>query len=190
MRIIAGRFKGRKLPYREKSGLRVTSQKVKEAAFGIIGQKINNARVLDLYCGYGTLGLEALSRGASFVTFVDVSRQSLRQLKKFLEELGVEDQAEVLKKDAIKMLKKASGETAYDVIIMDPPYRLKAEVQTLKAVSKFHILKKEGICVVEHYSGNELPEKVSSLARTKHRTYGETSLDIYQLAGETLQQAT
>ncbi len=180
MKIIAGKFKGRNLDYRERKGLRVTSQKVKEAMFGIIGKKVQDANVLDLYCGYGTLGIEAISRGAKHVTFVDVDGQALKQLKYFLDKLGVKDQAHLIKRDAIKAIKHQKPES-FDIVLMDPPYHLRCEEKTLKAIVKYNILKPEGLCVVEHYSDNELPDAVGNFVKKKTKVYGDTSISIYFL---------
>jgi 16S rRNA (guanine966-N2)-methyltransferase len=178
MKIIAGKFKGRNLSYRERKGLRVTSQLVKEAMFGIIGKRVEESNFMDLYCGYGSLGLEAISRGAKKVVFVDVDGQALKQLKYFLEKLEVLEQSELVKRDAIKVVKHMEP-GHFDVIVMDPPYHVDAEEKTLEAIDKYKILKPDGMCVVEHYSDNEMPESVGKLKKVKIRIYGDTALSVY-----------
>ncbi len=182
MKIIAGKFKGRNLEYRTRRGLRVTSQKVKEAIFSILGSSINNARVMDLYCGYGSLGLEAISRGASHVTFVDVDSGALKQLKFFLDKLGIVDQATVIKRDAVKAVKQGTPESL-DLVLMDPPYHVKFEIKTLEAIDKADLIKPGGIAVVEHYAENKLPEQVGRFTLRKVKTYGDTAVSIYLLPG-------
>jgi 16S rRNA (guanine(966)-N(2))-methyltransferase RsmD len=178
MKIIAGKFKGRNLTYRERRGLRVTSQLVKEAMFGIIGDRVENSIVLDLYCGYGTLGLEAISRGAKKVIFADTDGQALKQLKFFLEKLEVVEQGELIKRDSIKVVKHLEPRTM-DIVVMDPPYHIRFEEKTLEAISKSEILKINGLCVVEHYSENSMPDTVGKLQKVKSRVYGDTALSIY-----------
>jgi 16S rRNA (guanine966-N2)-methyltransferase len=183
MKIIAGKFKGRNLAYRERRGLRVTSQKVKEAIFGMIGGLIEGSQVMDLFCGYGSLGLEAISRGASHVTFVDVDFQAFKQLSFFLEKLELESQATMVKRDAIKVIKHQQPES-FNIVLMDPPYHIKMEEKTLEAVDKEKILKPGGMCIVEHSSETELPESVGGLVKKKNRVYGDTAVTIYILKGE------
>lgn len=183
MKIIAGKFKGRNLEYRTRQGLRVTSQKVKEAMYSILGKSIEDARVLDLYCGLGTLGIEGISRGASHVTFVDVDANSLKQLKFFIDKLEIESQTAIIKRDAIKAIKQMEPDS-FDIIIMDPPYHVGCEVKTMEAIQKCKILKAGGICVVEHYEDNPLPQDVDGLQLRKAKVYGDTSLSIYMLPKE------
>lgn len=178
MKIIAGKFKGKNLDYRHRRGLRVTSQKVKEAMFGIIGDRVEDAAVLDIYCGYGSLGIEAISRGAKEVIFVDVDGGSLKQLKYFLDKLNVLDQTTLIKRDAIKALKHQDP-NAFDLILMDPPYHIKVEEKTLESILKYEILKKGGMCVVEHYFENVLADRIGTLVKKKVKKYGDTCLSIF-----------
>ncbi len=179
MRIIAGKFKGKNLEFRKRRGLRVTSQKVKEAMFSILGNLGEEMELLDLYCGYGTLGIEAISRGAGKVVFVDVDGNSLKQLDYFLENLGIKEQTTIIKRDAIKTIKHFS-ENQFDLIIMDPPYHVHFEEKTLTAIDKYKILKPDGICVVEHFTQNPIPDRMGSLVKYKEKIYGDTTLSMYQ----------
>lgn len=179
MRIIAGKFKGKNLEFRKRRGLRATSQKVKEAMFSILGNLSEEIELLDLYCGYGTLGIEAISRGAGKVVFVDVDGNSLKQLDYFLDNLGIKDQAKIIKRDAIKTIKHFS-ENQFDLIIMDPPYHVHFEEKTLTAIDKYKVLKPDGICVVEHFTQNPIPDRIGSLIKYKEKVYGDTTLSMYQ----------
>lgn len=183
MKIIAGRFKGKNLEYRPRRGLRVTGQKVKEAMFGMIGELVEDANVLDLYCGYGSLGLEAISRGAKHVTFVDVDSQALKQLKYFLDKLNISDQAAVIKRDAVKALKHHDP-GAFDLIVMDPPYHIRSEKKTMEAIDKYGIMKEDGMLVVEHHSENRLPDRIGGLGRIKEKKYGDTGVSVYVVGGK------
>ncbi|MCD4785247.1 MAG: 16S rRNA (guanine(966)-N(2))-methyltransferase RsmD [Candidatus Eremiobacteraeota bacterium] len=186
MKVIAGKFKGRNLEFRTRRGLRVTSQKVKEAMFSMIGDNIIKAVVLDLFCGYGTLGIEAISRGAKEVTFVETDTHTVKQLKYFLEQLDVAGQATLIRRDAIKAVKHCK-ENSFDIVFMDPPYHINYEEKALKVVDKYKIIKPGGICILEHYSKNSIPDRVGDLVKFKEKKYGDTSLSIFEIQPEEVQ---
>jgi 16S rRNA (guanine966-N2)-methyltransferase len=123
LRIVAGRFGGRRLVAPPGDATRPTADRVREALFSILGPaRLDGARVLDLFAGSGALGLEALSRGAAAATFVDSSPAALRALRANLAALGAE--AEVVRSDAVRWLRAASaGDRQYDLVFLDPPYR-------------------------------------------------------------------
>ncbi|HEY8535354.1 MAG TPA: 16S rRNA (guanine(966)-N(2))-methyltransferase RsmD [Vicinamibacterales bacterium] len=121
MRVIAGTYGGRILKAPPGAGTRPTSDRVREALFAILGPRVADARVLDLFAGSGALGLEALSRGAREVTFVDHAASAIRAIKANLAALGAT--AEVHRIDAIRFVRAASGNAAqYDLVFLDPPY--------------------------------------------------------------------
>ena len=123
MRVIAGRWGGRQLISPKGSDTRPTADRVREALFSILGEFVQDARVLDLFAGSGALGLEALSRGAAAATFVDASAAAVTVVKANLEALGGE--AEVRRSDALRFLRAAAGKARhYDLVLLDPPYRL------------------------------------------------------------------
>src|SRR3954453_13668244 len=122
MRVIAGSYGGRTLKAPAGDGTRPTSDRVREALFSILGDRVAGARVLDLFAGSGALGIEALSRGAASATFVDDAPAALRVLRANLEALG--EDAEVVRADAVRWLRAASGRAhQYDLVLLDPPYR-------------------------------------------------------------------
>src|SRR5919198_6604295 len=123
MRVISGRWGGRRLQAPAGAATRPTSDRVREALFSILADRVGGARVLDLFAGSGALGIEALSRGAAEATFVDSAPAAIRAIKANLEALGA--QAEVRRADARRFLSGASGEARqYDLVFLDPPYRL------------------------------------------------------------------
>jgi 16S rRNA (guanine(966)-N(2))-methyltransferase RsmD len=184
MKVIAGKFKGKTLNFRERQGLRPTSQKVKEAMFSILGDIVEDANVLDLFCGYGGLGIEAISRGARHVHFVDVDPQALKQVTHFMGVLGIDGQGTAIKRDFIKALKHLD-ENTFDIILMDPPYNANFEEKSIKTIEKYNLLKPDGIIMVEHSSDNTLPDVVGKFVKFKLKEYGDTALSVYRVSGST-----
>jgi 16S rRNA (guanine(966)-N(2))-methyltransferase RsmD len=122
VRVIAGRYGGRRLKAPPGDATRPTSDRVREALFSILGDRVPGARVLDLFAGSGALGLEALSRGAASVTFVDSAPGALAALRANLAALGAE--GEVVRADGLRWLRAASAAARqYDLVFLDPPYR-------------------------------------------------------------------
>ena len=122
MRIVAGRFKGRRLVAPRGTATRPTSDRVREALFSVLGPSVQGARVLDLFAGSGALGLEALSRGAATAVFVDRSPRAIAAIAANLEALGID--AHVHRMEARAALRAAlARREAYDLVFLDPPYR-------------------------------------------------------------------
>jgi 16S rRNA (guanine966-N2)-methyltransferase len=123
MRVIAGRYGGRRLQAPAGVATRPTSDRVREALFSVLGARVEEARVLDLFAGSGALGIEALSRGAAEATFVETAPAALRAVRANLAVLGV--QAQVRRAGALRFLGAASRDARqYDLVFLDPPYRL------------------------------------------------------------------
>jgi 16S rRNA (guanine(966)-N(2))-methyltransferase RsmD len=123
VRVIAGRWGGRRLQAPRGHSTRPTSDRVREAVFSVLGERVAGSRVLDLYAGSGALGIEALSRGAGAATFVDTAPGALSAIRANLEALGAE--AEVRRGDGRRFLGDASADARqYDLVFLDPPYRL------------------------------------------------------------------
>src|SRR5881392_796168 len=123
MRVIAGEYGGRRLQTPAGLDTRPTSDRVREALFSILGERVADARVLDLFAGSGALGLEALSRGAAEATFVDSAPAAIRALRENLAALAAE--AELRREDALRFLDGAArARRHYDLVFLDPPYRL------------------------------------------------------------------
>ncbi|MBE3089066.1 MAG: 16S rRNA (guanine(966)-N(2))-methyltransferase RsmD, partial [Actinobacteria bacterium] len=128
MRIIAGEFKGKKLKIPEDYDIRPTQDRVKESIFNVLGETIINRKVLDLFSGSGSLGIEALSRGCQFAYFVDNSFKSINLIKKNLELLkNLERSCKIIKSDAVDFLKKNKS-IIWDFIFVDPPYKIESRV--------------------------------------------------------------
>jgi 16S rRNA (guanine(966)-N(2))-methyltransferase RsmD len=163
---------------------RPTSDRVKEAMFNIIASldAIENATVLDLYAGTGSLGIEALSRNACSCTFVEHDRNALETLKRNISSTGCESLTEVISMDAAKALKLLSAKgRSFSLVFLDPPYASStAYTRSMDIISK-GLLKPDGLLVTESSSASPLPEQICGLTRINRRVYGDTALDFFIL---------
>lgn len=170
MRIISGKYKGRTI--RPPVGIRPTSDKLRETVFNIIQHEIGGAKVLDLYAGSGAYGIEALSRGAASVTFVDQSGRSISAIKANLNTLGENQQ--VVQADALEWVRNQSGE--YDLIFIDPPY----DSFDSGVLESGQLLGERGILLLEISSRTPDPATPDALDLLDKRLYGDTKLMIFQ----------
>ena len=163
-------------------GIRPSSDKVKEALFSLIGQDITNLTVLDLFAGTGSLGIDALSRGAICAIFIDKSRNCLRLIKKNLSLCGYDNSGTVLKRDLSKGLpwKHPLMKKDFDLVFVDPPYGKGFIPPLLKEFSMQEVLSSTALVVAESSKNDELPPKVGNLQLIDTRIYGETKIDIYR----------
>jgi 16S rRNA (guanine966-N2)-methyltransferase len=140
LRIIGGQWRSRRLSFIAAEGLRPTTDRVRETLFNWITPNIPGARCLDLFTGSGALGLEALSREARSVTFIDLSPHAISSLKNNLQTLQASN-AEVVCTDSVKWLKNTASETAYDIIFIDPPFRCNLVAQCVELLEFSNLLK-------------------------------------------------
>lgn len=175
MRIISGMSKGRKLVTPKSLSLRPTSDRVKESIFNILSEEIEGGVVLDLFAGTGNLGIEALSRGAKNVIFVEKGRHALGLIQRNLAQLRLEERSEVLPIDTIRAIRilKQRGKT-FDVIFMDPPYEKGLVEKTLVKLRSHQIYDKDSILVVEHHRRELLPPIIHGWNLIRRREMGET----------------
>jgi 16S rRNA (guanine966-N2)-methyltransferase len=178
MRITGGIGKGRRLKVPKGSRVRPTSDKVKQALFNILGDQIDNAVFLDLFAGAGGIGIEALSRGAARVTFVDASRESLQSIKQNIEQMGFGERAEIVQAKAETFLKKASG--PYDIVFLDPPYADELS-PLLELIAGSGLVKQDAIVIAEHFKKQPSPEHAGLLTLYRQAKYGDTILAFYKL---------
>ncbi|MBI4747327.1 MAG: 16S rRNA (guanine(966)-N(2))-methyltransferase RsmD [Acidobacteria bacterium] len=180
MRIISGQFKGRRIRTVDGLSVRPTSDRLRETLFNILSTQVVEARFLDLCAGSGAVGIEACSRGASQVTFVENARHAVRMLIDNLTALGIEDGVELIQRDVLKALKQLmTEERAYDFIFFDPPYASPVYQPVLKQLGESKLLSPDGWLVVEHHAKQTLPETVGLLRRFREVRQGETSLSFY-----------
>jgi 16S rRNA (guanine(966)-N(2))-methyltransferase RsmD len=188
MRISGGTAKGRRtvtkrLLTKARSGerLRPTSSKVREALFDILRKRIEGASFVDLYAGSGTVGLEALSRGAEQTIFVEPDGLRVQTIKNSLHEFGFQKRARVVKGRAYEFLKKASSyNERFDIFFVDPPYQSEEIEKILPVLGGEGLLNIDGIVIVEHFFKKQISEKAVGLKMEKNYRYGDTLLTIYR----------
>jgi 16S rRNA (guanine966-N2)-methyltransferase len=177
-RITGGELRGRvvRAPAGAGPGFRPTAARVREALFSILGVRVREARFADLYAGTGIVGLEALSRGAREVVFVEEQRALSRSIVEHCAQLGLREVTTVITGRLPSALRRLAG--AFDVVFMDPPYGDSLAEETL-AATRGHVA--EGALVVyEHSSRYNPPERPAGLRLVDRRVYGDSALGLYQ----------
>ena len=182
MRITGGEFRSRPLKAPKGSLTRPTSDRVREALFSILGPRaVTGAKALDLYAGTGALGLEALSRGAEGVVFVERSKEAVAALHANVEALGVGGRARVLASSVERAAARLQPETeSFDLVFVDPPYADVASGVVKGALESLFVplLAARGMLVLEHAS-RDRPPALEGLTLDDTRTYGDTTLSFY-----------
>lgn len=172
LRITGGELRGRRLRT-PGGGARPSADRVRESLFARLGP-LDGARVLDLYAGSGALGIEALSRGALAVTFVERSRRGVAVLRANLAALGLGDRAQVLCGDAIAVVRRLGSQGArFDLVLLDPPYASGEAARALAALRDAAILAPGAMLVIESGRRHPVPQ-VEGFARRDERRYGDT----------------
>jgi 16S rRNA (guanine966-N2)-methyltransferase len=181
MRIVGGDLGGRVVRAPAGAATRPTSEKVREAMFGILdrlGSPMEGARVLDLFAGSGALGIEALSRGASHATFVDFGKLPLGVIRGNLNDLGLEPRATVVGSDAVAAAARPVAQP-FDFVFIDPPYASDLATRASLALPAAN-LAPEATIIIEHDRRHAPPERLGSLVRIDERRYGDTLVSFYQ----------
>lgn len=181
MRVISGLYRGRVLKSPQDAKTRPTSDRLRETLFNILAPLINKeTRFLDLCAGTGAIGIEALSRGAAFVTFVDKSKRSCALIEENLDKLAVpESQTEILNHEAENFTGR-DHELGWDIVFFDPPYESDYSLVLHAFGFKEDLLGERGLLVVEHHTKRQLPDEVGALRRWRVLKQGETSLSFYE----------
>ena len=177
MRIISGTLKGRLINFLKNSGTRPLKDNVRESIFNILKHsnlvktKIKNSNILDLYSGTGSFGIECISRGAKYVSFVENYSKVIPILKQNLKNLKIDNIYEILEKDIIKELNFQKFNNLFDIIFLDPPYKDKFLPDTLEIILKNKILSKNGIIIL-HRNRKEKEILPSNFRILEKREYG------------------
>lgn len=185
MRVIAGKAKGRTLKAVPGQGTRPTTDKVKEAIFSMIGPYFDGGAALDLFAGTGGLGIEAWSRGIEKVVSIDKEKSSIDVIRSNVQTVGAEQAFEIYRNDASRALKALiKREQAFNLVFLDPPYRMHDMDQWLLLMLEHKLIAQEGLVVVEHDVKVQYPEAIGQLEQQRHSQYGEIAVTIYKYITE------
>ena len=180
MKIIAGEYKGRIIDM--PVGIRPTSDKVRKSLFEILKNQIGGTSFLDLYCGSGAIGIEALSRGAKKTVFIDNNYDCISILKKNLNKIGISQGSyDIYNKDCINgmgALQKSGA--SFDIVFLDPPYYMSLAKNTLIELSNCDILTPNALVIAEVFKKESLPEVLGNFKKTRSYKYGDTLLEFYE----------
>jgi 16S rRNA (guanine966-N2)-methyltransferase len=180
MRIVAGKFRGRRLQSPKNGKTRPTSDRVREALFSIIAAHIPQASVLDLFAGTGALGLEALSRGALEAVFVDQDAAAARLIHSNIALCGMQERTRVLHAPVLKALRRLAEEgRCFRLIFLDPPYGKGYLAETLPPLGE--VAAPDALTVAEHSVRDEAPAVCGKWLKCRERKYGETAISFYTL---------
>ncbi|MDG1708451.1 MAG: 16S rRNA (guanine(966)-N(2))-methyltransferase RsmD [Emcibacteraceae bacterium] len=180
MRIIGGTYRGKKLITPPNAAIRPTTDRMRETLFNMLehgaGPGIRGSRILDLFAGTGALGIEALSRNAEHVTFVDYDRSSMQLVKNNTALIGNPDNTSYITLDGTKI----TASQAYDIILIDPPYNKGLILLALQNILERSLLSEGGVIVIE-YSSSEEMEIPSQFSEIKKKKMGEATFSILEL---------
>jgi 16S rRNA (guanine(966)-N(2))-methyltransferase RsmD len=184
LRIIAGELKGRRLETPDWAGLRPTSDRLRETLFNVLAPSVRGARVLDGFAGTGAVGIEALSRGAAHVTFVERDPRAVRLIQGNLSRCGVNDRYAIIRAGFADA--SAKLDEGWDIVFLDPPYG-QAELDGALAAAE-PLVGRSGILVVEHATRDRPPAHAGSLTLTRTLVAGDSALAFYRAAQNSHQQ--
>ncbi len=188
MRVIAGTHRGRRLRGPQGSLIRPTSDRVREALFSILGNRLPSGRVLDLYAGTGAIGIEAISRGAAHVTCVESDIEALELLRQNMLDCGITHHIAVYAHTVKQFLNRPEQwKGPYDIVFADPPYALAHDLELLltQTVTE-RLLTADSWLIVEHAEKTILPVSLGSAAYMRRYRYGDTALSLYSSSGTAL----
>ncbi len=182
IRIIAGQWRGRRLPVVDSQGLRPTIDRVRETLFNWLMNECSGAQVLDLFAGTGVLGLECLSRGAQYVDFVEKDKTTARLIENNLQTLNATHRAQVWALSADTFLARQKGELsrAYDLVFLDPPFSDDLLKQTVKMIEEANVLANGAYLYVEMASDQMLEELPSFWRLYRQGKAGQSRYYLYQ----------
>jgi 16S rRNA (guanine966-N2)-methyltransferase len=181
LRIIAGSLKGRRILVPDAVAVRPTPERAREALFSILGETVEEARVLDAYCGSGALGFEAVSRGAGRVVFADESAEVLDAVRANAERMGVRPVCGFVRGKVLDLLARGGLGAPFDLILADPPYGSPEGERLPRSVVESGTLRGGGLLVVERDARSKpTREADGAMARVRVARYGSTRLEFYR----------
>lgn len=180
MRIVSGKYGGIRLTPVKSDKTRPTTDKVKESLFSMTGPYYDGGRFLDLFAGSGAVGIEAVSRGMDSAVLVDRQYQAIKAIKDNIQKIHAEDQFNVIKGSAENVLKQLAGDgTKFDMVFLDPPYKLQKMTATLAELKALDLLNVGATVICETDNHTELPPELDGFRAIKQKNYGLTNLTIY-----------
>ena len=179
MRVIAGSAKGRKLLSVPGEGTRPITDRVKESLFDILGAEIEGAAMLDLFAGTGSVGIEALSRGARHVVMIDKAHQAVQVLRKNLALTGLADQATVIRGDAFRYLADPAAQHGFEYVYVAPPQYQDLWARALLALDEHDLLADDGVIIVQIHPKEARPLTLQRYYLARERRYGSTLLQFW-----------
>lgn len=181
MRIIAGTLKNRRIKSREGRETRPTLERIKEAIFSIIGEKVVNAKFLDFYSGTGNVTFEALSRGAERAIMIEENKEALKVIIENVNHLGVENKCRAYKNDVFRAAEiLARKNEKFDIIFLDPPYKENISTRTIEKISDENLLEKDGIIISEHSNYEKMSDKIGNFVKYDERDYNKKIVSFYR----------
>lgn len=196
MRVIAGKFRSRPLKSPKGLALRPTSDRLRETLFNVLAERIPGSCFVDVFAGTGAVGIEALSRGAREVTFVENHIPALRLIRLNLQSLEIQSGAKVLALDALRGLQRIAANPSaiaspVDIVFLDPPYAAGQDYRrVLEYLGTARFLAAGSQVIAEHRASVELPELFGSLARVRVLRQGDANLSFYRFTSDNLQRTT
>ncbi len=188
MRVISGTFRSRQLKSLKGLALRPTSDRLRETLFNILADRIPNSRFIDVFAGTGAVGIEAISRGASEVVFIENHPPAATLIQKNLDSLAIHSGAKVLPLDALRGLQRLSsmhklGAPPYDIVFLDPPYAAFEDYsRVLEFLGEAPCLAEGSLVIAEHRRNFDLLEQVGHLARVRLLRQGDATLSFFRYA--------
>ena len=182
MRVIAGVYKGRRLAAPTWPGLRPTSDRLKETVFAILAPRLEGARVLDGFAGSGALGIEALSRGAASVVFIELDSRAAGLIERNLAHCRITDGYVMMRAEFTRALRQLPADRRFDLALLDPPYDLADLASMVEAAAGR--MAPGGVVVLEHASRREAPARVGSFAAVRQVKAGDSTVTFYREAPE------
>jgi 16S rRNA (guanine966-N2)-methyltransferase len=181
MRIIGGIYKGFHLHTFASKDIRPTPSKVREAVFDIIGPGVIESDFLDLFAGTGAVGIEAFSRGARRVTFVELNKKAILLIKENLIKIHLKDFSNIIRSNYQQAIKEFNlHQRKFDIIFLDPPYDRNYILKPLQEIEQNDIAKNNSIIIVQHQINEKLPNDFKRLICLKKKKYGRSAITIYR----------
>ena len=182
MRIISGKYGGRKLVSFKADHIRPTTDRVKESLFNILMTKWDSARVLDLFSGTGNLAIEALSREAAYVEAVEIDPRSLEIIRANVKLLNIGPELKLVRSDVIKYLERYKGQ-AFDVVLVDPPFTESLSNEVLQTLSESRVIHDQTMIVIESGSNESFATHYGDLVCVDRRNFGDKIMSFFERKG-------